>query len=301
MVVVEVAVGLGIARDIHPGGGHALPVTRRGQQAIDQPLVGVRALVGDEGVDLGEGRRQAGQVERHPVDQGLAVGLRRGPQPLLLQLGVNVAVEVVDRLTVERSAPDRNAPGRDVGPVRLVFGALLDPAGEDGDLGRGQGLVRRLGRHLQLVVGRQQAADQLALLRMAGDHRATAPVLRNRGVGVGGDVEPQARLALAHVVAVATEAVVRKDRPHVPGVVDLLRNAPGGRGHGRRRLIAAGAGGEAKHGERRSEGGPKIAIPANRPAHAHPPPNTRAAWSRLIRPSGSHSSRRRSIHVALTT
>ena len=59
VVVVEEAVGLAEAREVEPVVGHALGVGGRGEQAIDEALVGVGRRVRDERVDLLERRRQA--------------------------------------------------------------------------------------------------------------------------------------------------------------------------------------------------------------------------------------------------
>ena len=56
--VLLVAVGVGVSREVQPGTGPALAVVRRGQQAVDDLLVGVGARVGHEGVHLGQRRRQ---------------------------------------------------------------------------------------------------------------------------------------------------------------------------------------------------------------------------------------------------
>ena len=58
-----VAVGVGEAGGVEPVERHALAVVGRGEQAVDELLVGVGPIVGEEGVDLGGRRRQAGQVE----------------------------------------------------------------------------------------------------------------------------------------------------------------------------------------------------------------------------------------------
>ena len=56
----------------------ALAVAGALEEAVDQPLVGSAAVVGEEGVDLLGGRRQAVQVEGGAADQGPAIGLRGG-------------------------------------------------------------------------------------------------------------------------------------------------------------------------------------------------------------------------------
>ena len=85
--VVLVAVGVGVAGAVEPVHRHALAVVRRREQPIDELLVGVGRRVGEEGVDLGERRRQAGQVEGHPADQRGAVGLGRRAAVLRLRAG----------------------------------------------------------------------------------------------------------------------------------------------------------------------------------------------------------------------
>ena len=76
--VLVVAMGLGEMDQVHPVPGPALAVMGAGQQAIDQPLVGIGRAVGEEGRDLLGSRRQAEQVERQAANQGPPVGFRRG-------------------------------------------------------------------------------------------------------------------------------------------------------------------------------------------------------------------------------
>ena len=67
-VVLLVAVGVGVAREVEPVARPALAVVRRGEQAIDEPFVGVGTFVGQKRVDLRGRRRQAGQVERDAAE-----------------------------------------------------------------------------------------------------------------------------------------------------------------------------------------------------------------------------------------
>jgi len=53
MVVDVVAVGVGVAGQVEPFLRHPLAVAWRGKQAVDQALVGIGPVVGDEGIDLG--------------------------------------------------------------------------------------------------------------------------------------------------------------------------------------------------------------------------------------------------------
>ncbi len=101
--VLVVAVGLGEVDQVHPVPRHALAVVGRGEQAVDQPLVGVGPVVAEERLDLLGRRRQAGQVEREAADQGSG-GRPRGPgsSPFARETGLD---EGVDRVAVTARAP----------------------------------------------------------------------------------------------------------------------------------------------------------------------------------------------------
>ena len=64
--VVLVAVSVRVAGGFQPAERHPLAEARRGQQALDRRSVGRWRLVRQELPDFLGGRRQAGQVERHP-------------------------------------------------------------------------------------------------------------------------------------------------------------------------------------------------------------------------------------------
>ena len=71
---------LGVAHQVEPVPGPAFAVVRRGEQPIDDLLVGAGRFVGQKGIDLGRRRRQADQVERHAAQQRALVGRRRRRQ-----------------------------------------------------------------------------------------------------------------------------------------------------------------------------------------------------------------------------
>jgi hypothetical protein len=98
----------------------------RGQQAVDGSLVRVRGLVREKGLGLGFGRRQAGEVEREPTQQGVARGFGRGLESFGGELPTD---EVVDGV-----AGNGGLLGRFEGPVASPDGAFGDPASEDVDL-----------------------------------------------------------------------------------------------------------------------------------------------------------------------
>ena len=65
------SIGVRITRSIEPPHSHAFAVVRRGEQAIDGLLVGLRRGVRQERLGLSFGGRQASQVERQPAEQGV--------------------------------------------------------------------------------------------------------------------------------------------------------------------------------------------------------------------------------------
>ena len=207
------AVGVGVTRGIQPPHGHAFAVVRRGQEAVDRPLIRVGGLVREEGLGFRFGRRQAGEVEREPTEQGVTRGFGRRFESFGGELPTD---EVVDGVTGHG-----RLLGRFEGPVASPRGAFGDPAAEDVDLRRGQPRFVRVRRRHELVLVRgDDAFDERADLGLAGDERF---------LGQGGlaHVEPELGLAVRFVLAVAAEAVVREDGEDVPAEAHGLRRAGG--------------------------------------------------------------------------
>ena len=235
--ILAIAVRLGIADQVEPVPRPALAVARRGQQAVDQALVGVGRVVGQECVDFLGGRRQPGQVEGRAADQGRLVGLRGGRQAVVEKRLENESVDRVSRPVGPVVGPriDRLGNGRSANGLERPEGAVSggelrspvdwprrlrgmgraiaagpgctqgDPAGEDGDFLRAE---LAGGGHLEpLVVDR---LDEQALVGLAGhDRRSRLAPLENRLQRV----EPQAPFLL--LVAVARVAVLGQERPDV--------------------------------------------------------------------------------------
>src|SRR5262249_49779480 len=72
-VVLE-TVALREAGEIEPVSSPTLAVMRRGEQAIDELLVGVGRGVVHEGIDFRRRWRQADEIERNPANENLATG-----------------------------------------------------------------------------------------------------------------------------------------------------------------------------------------------------------------------------------
>src|SRR5262249_40468333 len=80
-----VAVGIGVAGGVEPVESHALTVSRRGKQRVDESLVRVRPIVGEEAVDRVESGWKPCQVERHASKERRLVGLGGGNETFGLE------------------------------------------------------------------------------------------------------------------------------------------------------------------------------------------------------------------------
>jgi hypothetical protein len=131
-VVLE-PVALGEPDDVEPVPPPVLAVVGRGEQAVDQPLVGPGSVVADERLGLLGRRRQAEQVERGAPDKRAAVGLGGRAEAVGLEPGQD---EGVDRVADPRAVVDRRRlrPGRRAERPEVV----LDRGGGGGG---GLGLV----------------------------------------------------------------------------------------------------------------------------------------------------------------
>ena len=213
--VVEMqAVGVAIARLVEPVVRHLFAVARRGKQARHDLLIPIRRPVGDERVSLRRGRRQAGEIESHPPQQGFPIRFGRNLESLLFQ---SIDHECIDRMPGSgRLTPDfrhHRLHRRLERPMLLVRRTLLDPAFDRLLLRGGQLLVRLRRRHHLVLVVTENAQPHLALRQVAGldrNHPVFARLIRALR-----RVEAQLRFAMFGVDPVAGEAVVRKDRPNI--------------------------------------------------------------------------------------
>ncbi len=239
-LVLLVAVGVGVAGEVEPRPGPALAVARRGEQAIDDALVGAGLRVRGERVDLGGRRRQAGEVEGDAPQQRLAIGLGRRRQLLVIQPRENEPIDRRAHPGLARDGRQRRTHRLDVGPVLGNVGGSGAPGRRGGHHGargdpaaqrRQLGVAQRIGveRHAVLAVEAEDAPHQQALLGVAGDHHR--PALAALG-DVAGAVQPQPAARL--LGAVALVAVLLEQRLDVTREVDTrgrrLRGGLDGRG-----------------------------------------------------------------------
>ena len=207
-----------VAGGIEPVAGLVLAVPAALQQPINRLFVGLRRRVGQEGVEFSRGGGQAGEIQRHPPEQGGLVGLGGGFEPLRLQAGQH---ELIDRVADKaRVGDDRRIGrlGRDERPMGLHRGPFGDPAANQLNLGRCHFLPRGRRGHDLIGIGRHQAGEQLAGVGLLGHHGGRARRLNLQHIC--GDIQPQACLPLLLIGTVALEAQVGQERANLAAVID---------------------------------------------------------------------------------
>ena len=94
--VVLIAIRIGIAGRFHPLPGHSFGVSIAVEQSVDQLLVGIRRLVREKRVHLLHRRRQSGEIERDPSNQGFLLRQGRRLKIAVLQSRENEMIHRVD-------------------------------------------------------------------------------------------------------------------------------------------------------------------------------------------------------------
>ena len=205
-----VAVGVGVAGEIKPPLRHALAESWRIQQAIDHPLERAGRAVRQKGIHLRRRRREAGEVQTHPPDQRVFVGLALGFEPLLFQAGEDEAIHGVPAPARVADLGQGGLLRHLEGPVPLELRATGNPTPQQVSLLLGNMLPGFRGRHDFLRVGGGDAAEQFRGVRLAGHERPLAGLeLLKRHIR---HVQAQTAFDLGRVRAVAGKAFVRQDR-----------------------------------------------------------------------------------------
>ena len=230
--VVRGAHLVGIAGEIEPVPRPPFTEGSRGEQPVDDGGVGGRGAVGDVRGDLGGRGGQTREVEAHPPQPEVAIGIVGRPQALLLEPREQKPIDVVPR---PRRVTDGGRRGRNhrlkgpmvpslrdvdaalrLGPgmdriARRRGGTRGDPAFEHRDLGRGKLSIRG---HLQVGVDIPHGLHDEALVRPARhDRRARiAPLFPAIA-----RIECETSLDVA-AVGVAREAALLQQRQHRLGV-----------------------------------------------------------------------------------
>ena len=254
----RVALRVRVPRDIQPMPSPAFTVTRRRQQAIDQPRGRVGGFVRDKRVDGIGVERHAEQVEREAPREGSAISDGRKIESRRLERRGDQGVQGGGQA---RTKPrqfgiggwDGRTRDRLVGPVgSAIDGRPLHGAQPSGrgrrhrrpwhahgnplfqrlDLGGGKFLI---GRHFQRTVV-TNGREQQTVLRSAGrrDRLTRHPFTMH----ASRCVQPQVALLLLRSVALPTAS--RQQRPN-PLFEEFFLNGPlGRRGRGRERGDAIG-------------------------------------------------------------
>ena len=223
-VGLGVAVGVGIAHRVEPVTGPALGIRSGREQPFHNFLVGVCGRVGDELLDLLGCRKQPGQVEGNPSDEGAAVGIRGEGGARLMQSrgkkGVDRRTHAVGRAggghrriddRLKRPVPSLRLAH--VGPGRKRLGLRCIGNGAGGDPRPNQVDLRRIERlavfgHLT----RDDHANEQALVWLPGDDNRLAAVARAIHEPPQPQIDAPGQLFL---LTVAVGAGCLEDWPHI--------------------------------------------------------------------------------------
>ena len=107
-----IPVRIGITGDVKPPARPAFAVTGRTQQSLDHPLIGVRTVVPEKRVHLGNRGRQAGQIKRNAANQCVTVGFWRLFNPFLVKPGDDERVDRVDDFVLQTRNRRNDRAGR---------------------------------------------------------------------------------------------------------------------------------------------------------------------------------------------
>ena len=146
------------AHEVQPPHRHPLAELLRGQQPLHELPIGIRRSVIGKSVHFSRLRRQAQKVERETACQRRAVCLRRGRKAQLRVASANERIHRSSRRPLPHVGLRHSGLRRwDVGPVRLILRALLDPLFEHGLLACRELPVRLAGRHHLILIRRKNA------------------------------------------------------------------------------------------------------------------------------------------------
>ena len=179
-----------------------------------------RRHVSGEGIEFGRRGRQSGEIETRATQPRFRRGHGGGRQPFAFQSRQHKPVERMARPGGAAHGGRRCLPRRLEGPVLLIHRALGHPAADERDLFRSNVLVAVLRRHLLVGILGREAEEEFTVGGLSRhDHRIA--------VAVAGDalpvVEPQFGFAAMGILPVATQAVLREDRPDIAVKFELLR------------------------------------------------------------------------------
>ena len=191
--VFFVAVGVGVASQVHPSAAPAFAIAGRCEQLIHPAFITGVAGVFQEGFHLGRRGRETRQIEGNAAGQRVGVGRLGWRKSVLLE---SLEDELVDRIPrpIRRSGfGRRDGLGSLERPVGNVFGAGGDPGFEGLFLGVGECLTGARRRHDLVGIPGVDTGDQFAGLGLARDQSNRAGL----GRVDGGITHIEAQVALA--------------------------------------------------------------------------------------------------------
>ena len=228
--VVVATFRLGVLREVQPVTAPAFAIARRGEQAVDDLLEGVRRRVVEELIHFLFARRQAVEIERGAAEQGDLVGAGRGREvfggELFEDEGVDGIFDFRFRISDFRHRRFHDRLIRPMLPGLLHVGGVhrlgaggfearigrahADPLHEVGDEIVGKLLVAR--RHREVAVGVADGFDEEAFVRLAGDDGGAGVAALEPAVA---RVEREAAFDLLRARAVALVTILDQDRTHL--------------------------------------------------------------------------------------
>ena len=171
-LVLFETIGVCIASGVEPVAAPAFAVMRRLQQSLNLLFVGIRCRIGHERINLGNGRRQAGQIQMQSTQQRDLVRFRRCSQSRTGEFCDDEPVDLIPdsrgRFLLRHGRQDRSSKS----PVRRVFSTRFNPPRQQRHLCVCERLVLSLQRwHPQTVVSTGDSLDQLTGIRLTGHDR----------------------------------------------------------------------------------------------------------------------------------
>ena len=222
-----IAVAVGVAGGIEPRDRHAFAIAGGSEQSIHDFLICAGTGVPGESLHFLGSRWEAGQIVADAAKPARFVGFAGGFDAFLFQLGEDEGIEPVADpfLVFDLGLRDGVREGNE-GPVRLVFGTLLDPFLKEFLLTRGQ-RSDGFGRGHNLIgIGAVDALIDRALGQVARNDGADV-LFAVFGEGLLRDVQTKIGFARVFIGAVTAKATVGKDGADVAVELDFIGRAGG--------------------------------------------------------------------------
>ena len=125
--IALIAIRVGIASHIQPHVGHPLAIGGRGQQAIDDPLVGFAGIIGEKRIEFVERGWEPGEVEGGSAQPGGSVGFFGWTHPSTFVSRRDETIDRVSRPTFARRGDVDRLGHRLERPMPLILGSTANP------------------------------------------------------------------------------------------------------------------------------------------------------------------------------